>query len=104
MAISVHVPDNGRILLTLVGDENEPLDLTPYAAGLLRIGQEGSRSLSDSSGQVDFATLHISDGVRFLEGSDEIPTQTALALLADAVVQALIFSVDGYVDSNAIGV
>jgi phage terminase large subunit GpA-like protein len=100
MTISVHVPDNGRIWLTLVGDENEPLDLTPYAAGLLRIGQEGSRSLSDSSDQVDFATLHICDGVRFLEGSDEIPTETALSLLADAVVQALILSVDGYVGSN----
>lgn len=97
MAISVHVPDNGRIWLTLVGDESEPLDLTPYAAGLLRIGQEVSRPLSDSSDQVDFASLHISDGVRFLEGSDEIPTQTALALLADAVVRALILSVDGYV-------
>lgn len=93
----VQIPEDGWLRLVVIGEEDEPLDLAPYAVSLLELGAatpEVDRStavpaVEDGDGLVDFATLEASEGVRFWRYGVELPSDDALAILSSRIILAL---------------
>ncbi len=103
----VEIPDDGWLRLVVIGEENEPLDLAPYATSLLELGATTpdedrttvvpvDPAFDEDDGLVDFATLEASEGVRFWRNGVELPADDALAILSSRIMLALRESLSPY--------
>jgi hypothetical protein len=89
--VRVDIPSGGYLRLVVLGEEDQPVDLTHYAATLLNMPVGRSAPAPDA---VDFAKLEASDGVSFWRDDQEIPLQDALEDLSAGIVESLRLMLD----------
>lgn len=86
------IPEGAKILLSVIGEEDAPVDLAPYASLLLRNHAtltDAELPNHDGETTVDFATLSADDNVTFTRNGTPVEQAIGLSALGDMVVVAM---------------